>query len=149
MTFNPYQAPSADLTLTVRDTKKSIWWKVYFFFITGVSVLGLLSILGKEGAGLVDYFLLILFVVATIGFAGFVFNKKFVKPGFWLCFTALDLLYSIAHSFITHVDMQDDMTQGLYIFSIVIGWLLALPQYWGLFQYGRASNPPWLEEHPS
>lgn len=72
---NPYEAPQSRVD-TGGATKRSTWWKVYFFIISVLSFMGMGTFLLSEGAGIIDYIELLLLITATAGLYGFAFSKK-------------------------------------------------------------------------
>lgn len=82
-------------------------------------------------------------VIATAGLFGFVFGKRIFAVKFWIPFLIIYLISDIAYDQLTKVNMHGDLTNAQYYISTVIGYLLALPGYFGLYKYGRKSTYPW------
>ena len=142
MDNNPYQTPESELKVDAQF-KRSIWWKIYFFFITTMSALGMVSFLVDPNAGITEYISLSIWLVATVGLFGFVFLKPIYKPEFWLSVLIAYISYSAAYYFITDVDLRAAMSDSEYYVSNAIGWLLSVPAFYGLFSFSRPANPIW------
>ena len=56
--------------------KRSIWWKVYFFCMTILVAMAILTFLVSDSVEIVDYIGLPFLVVAAIGLFGYVFLKQ-------------------------------------------------------------------------
>lgn len=142
MENNPYQAPKSDLK-HLNNFKRSVWWKIYFFFITILSGVGMLFLFADPKVGIAEYISMLLWVVATAGFYGFVFIKPVYKPQFWLKILIAYITFSIIYYFITEIDQRmgmDDME--LYI-TTAISWIISLPAYFALYAYSKPDNPAW------
>jgi hypothetical protein len=139
MNDNPYQTPESNLE-TQDDFKRSIWWKIYFFFITILSVLGFTSLLVDPGAGMAEILLILLWVVATTGLFGFVFLKPIYKPRFWLNFLIAYIAFSVIYYFVTNIDMRQGMSDGMFYGSTIFGWLISLPGYFALYAYSKVGR---------
>jgi len=142
MENNPYQAPESDLRIEEKF-KRSLWWKIYFFFITLFSGLGFVPILASPEAGISEYLLLLLWVIATVGLFGFVFLKPVYKPAFWLQILEVYILFTVTYYFTTQVDMRMGMSESAYYISNAIGWLISVPGYYALYSYSKPTNPAW------
>lgn len=142
MENNPYQAPESDLG-NKGEFKRSIWWKIYFFFITILSALGMVSLFAVPGAGITEYINLAIWLIATAGLFGFVFVKPIHKPEFWLQILIVSLVFSVAYYFITDINLRAGMSETEFYISSAIGWLFSLPSYYALYAYSKSSNPAW------
>ena len=91
MNSNPYAPPKSQIEV---DTifKRSIWWKFYFYPITIIFLVGSILTLKEDSAGLVDYIMSGSSLVASVGFFGFVYLKRFLFPKFWKVFFIIFLL---------------------------------------------------------
>ena len=142
MENNPYKTPSSDVA-DDETYKRSIWWKIYFFFITIISAFGMMSFLMNPEAGVSEYISLILWLVATAGLFGFAFLRPIYKPIFWLQVLIAYLIFSIAYYFITDLDLRMGMSNSEFYISAAVGWLLSIPAYYGLFAYSKPTDPAW------
>ena len=142
MENNPYQPPESDLGSPI-NFKRSIWWKIYFFFITILSGVGMVSFFFEPNIGIAEYIFLPLWVVATVGIYGFVFIKPVYKPQFWLKFVVVYIVFTVAYYFITEIDQRMGMGDTEFYVTNAIGWLISLPAYFALYAYGKPSNPAW------
>lgn len=142
MSGNPYGPPTAELTEDI-VLKRSVWWKIYFFILTVLSAIGMVSYIGAEGSGLAEYVSLLSLIVATIGLFGFCFLKKILFPKFWMIFFPAYFLYGIAYLFISDIDVKMGMSDNEFYISLVVGYLISLPGYYALFSYGQDKNPIW------
>jgi hypothetical protein len=142
METNPYQAPKSDIE-TDRTFKRSVWWKVYFIIVTMIGAYGNYTYLDDSKAGFVDYVSLFLWLVATAGLFGFVFNKAIYRSNFWLYALAVYLLFSFVYYFITDLDLRMGMGDAEFYISVAIGVFLSLPTYYALYIFSKPDNPVW------
>lgn len=142
MNSNPYETPKSDVKIEEKEVR-SLWWKIYFVFITLTSIIGMIEIVSEPGAGFVDYIEFLLFICATVGFFGYVFMKQILFPKFWLIYLFVYLFSGIIYESVTKVDMRGGMTDEMYYISMAIGYLITLPVYYALFMYGRKTNAIW------
>jgi hypothetical protein len=140
---NPYQAPKSDIDNGEVKTR-SVFWKIYFFIITILSFLGMMSFLLSNGAGLIDYAEFVLLIIASAGLYGFAFCKKILTPGFWIPFLVFYLISGIFYEPLSSVNMRQGMTDSAYYISVAIGYILSLPGYYGLYKYGKKNEQPWV-----
>lgn len=141
---NPYSSPESDLgSGSPTTTKRSIWWKIYFFVISILSFLGMTTFLLSDGAGIIDYLELLLLIVATAGLFGFVFSKKVLFAKFWLPFLIIYFVTGLFYESLSGVDMRQGMSGSAYYISMAIGYLVSIPGYYGLFMYSKAETHPW------
>ncbi len=142
---SPYNPPESNIGIdTSIITKRSVWWKIYFVFITVLSFLGMTSYLTAENSGLVDYLMLVLSVISTAGFFGFVFSKKVLFPKFWIPLLLTSFIFGLFYEALSGVDMRQGMTDDMFYISMIIGYILSLPAYYGVYQYGNANKHPWV-----
>ncbi len=145
---NPYDAPKSEV-IAAGISPRSAWWKVYFFVITLLSVLGMGSILLSEGVGVIDYIEFLMLLIATAGLYGFVFRKKVFVSGFWWPFLALYILLDLFYDSLTGIDLREGIEDQEYYVSVLIGYALALPSYYGLFRFGDRRLHPWTSPSES
>ena len=62
--------------------ERSIFWKIYFFIITGLILLGILGWVGDEKFGIAEIVAILTASIGTIGLYGFVFSKRIFKQSF-------------------------------------------------------------------
>ena len=93
------------------EFKRSVWWKIYFFFITILSGIGMLSFFSDPKVGIAEFLFLPIWLVATVGFFGFVFIKPVYKPKFWLQLLIVYIAYTIIYYFITEIDQRMGMDE--------------------------------------
>jgi len=142
---SPYSAPESDVEAGMSlVSKRSIWWKIYFVFITILSFLGMASYLTAENSGLVDYLMFLIAIISTAGLFGFVFSKKVLFPKFWIPLLLISLVFGLFYEALSSVDMRQGMTDDMFYISMAIGYILSLPAYYGIYQYGNANKHPWV-----
>lgn len=139
---DPYHPPESELGI-VRSTKRSIFWKIYFFAVTALSLLGYAMVMGEPGAGVVEVIALISIIIFSVGFFGFCFSIKILRPKFWLYCLIFNLVYFVLYYFITSVDMRAGFEEGEYIIYQLIGWGITMPSYIGLYLYSRPAYSLW------
>jgi len=140
---NIYSSPKSDLNNPNEKLKRSIWWKIYFFVITVLSIAGMSTYLVADGAGFVDFVETILVCIGTAGLFGFVFNQKVIRPGFWLPFLIFYIISGFIYEPLSNVDMRQGLSDVEYYVLYGIGLVLSLPAYWALYLYGKSDNQPW------
>jgi len=139
---NPYEAPQSRVD-TGGATKRSTWWKVYFFIISVLSFMGMGTFLLSEGAGIIDYIELLLLITATAGLYGFAFSKKVLFPKFWIPFLIFYLIAGVVYEPLSKVDMRGGMPDSEFYIGLIIGYIMSIPAYYGLYQYGNKNGLPW------
>lgn len=142
MENSPYQPPESNLE-TDSEFKRSVWWKVYFFFITILTAVGMAMFLAEPAAGLAEYASLLFWLVATVGLFGFVFLKPIFKPQFWLITLIVYLIFTVSYFFITNIDLRMGMSDTEYYINNAIGVLFSLPGYYGLYAFSKPGDPAW------
>lgn len=142
MENNPYKSPSSDVVLN-ENFKRSIFLKIYFFFITIISAFGVISFILDQNAGAIEYVSLVIWLIATAGLFGFAFLKPIYKPSFWLQFLITHIIFSVAYYFITDIDLRMGMDNTDFYISAAIGWLISIPAYYGLFAFSKPTDPAW------
>jgi len=130
--------------------ERSIFWKIYFFIITGLILLGFLSWIGDEKFGIAEIVTILTSSIGTIGLYGFVFSKRIFKQSFWLYFLAVYLISDVAYFFITEIEIVSEIPEIspaenkiVGMLTIIIGFILSMPSYVGLLLYGLPSNKLW------
>ena len=130
--------------------ERSIFWKIYFFIITGLILLGFLSWIGDEKFGIAEIVAILSSSVGTIGLYGFVFSKRIFKQSFWLYFLAAYLISDVSYFFITEIEIVPEIPEIspaenkiVRMLTIIITFILSLPSYVGLLLYGLPSNKLW------
>ncbi|MDH5766482.1 MAG: hypothetical protein OEZ38_10750 [Gammaproteobacteria bacterium] len=144
MQNDPYKTPESDIQVQA-IMKRSIAWKIYFFFILFLSLISYLGIFTIPEAGLTEYISVLFWITGTIGLFGFVFLKRILNPGFWLNFLVVYIIFSVAYYFLTSINLSEGMTDNEYLITNIIGWIISLPGYIALYLYSRASNIPWTQ----
>jgi hypothetical protein len=133
MENNPYQTPESNIR-TEGDFKRSLWWKITFFFITILSAFGIVSFFDEPGTGISEYISIVIWLLATISFFGFVFFQPIYKPKFWLQVLIASVIFSVLYYFITDVDLRMGLNDTEYYISDAIGWILSFS---GCYIYNR------------
>ena len=142
MTNNPYQSPESNLDAQ-EVIKYSLIWKIYFVFITLLSVFGLTVLFFEPNFGIAEIFTIILIVPATIGLFGYIFRKKILTQSFWKTFFFVYIAWSVLYIFVSKIDQQAGMSDSEFIISMTISWAISIPAYLALFFYGRVSCSIW------
>lgn len=127
----------------VGEFKRSIWWKIYFFIITILSAFGMVENFSDPNAGIAEYICLVMWMVGTVGFFGFVFIKPVYKTEFWMKLFFAYLAYTICYYFITEIDLRMGMRDSAFYVVTAIAWLISLPAYYALYAYSKPSYPAW------
>jgi len=132
-----------DQSLDETPFKRSMLWKLYFVFITALSLFGMYDTFTLEGVGYPEYISLITLIIATNGLFGFVFGKPFINAKFWAIFSVLYLIFGLLYLEITDVDLLYDIPKEQHSIVWGIGWFVSIPGYLGLFLYGFSSKQIW------
>jgi hypothetical protein len=143
MENNPYETPKSEVDTPVFG-KRSIFWKIYFVIITLLTVAGYSMMFALPGFGWAEIFSMVVSVIFTVGFFGYVFNKKIISNNFWLITLIISIIWSVLYYFVSGVDLSMGLDQQSLIIEQLIGWIISLPAYIGLFLYSRPKHPVWL-----
>ena len=130
--------------------QRSIFWKIYFFIITALTLFGFMEMVGYEGFGAAEIISILTSAVGIIGLYGYVFSKRIFKRSFWLYFLAVFILFSIAYFFITDAvifpeieELSPAENKIVILITIIFTFVISLPAYVGLLLYGIPSNKLW------
>ncbi len=145
MNENPYTAPKSNLEIE-NKLNRNIAWKIYFFLIVALSVLGIIGLFAIDGSGWPEILSTILIIPATIGFFGYAFSKKILFQKFWTVNFIVQLAWAFLYYFVTKADLAGGMDQESFIASQAIMWVLSVPYYIALFLYSRKNYPLWQEQ---
>ncbi|MEO1576157.1 MAG: hypothetical protein AAFU65_14525, partial [Pseudomonadota bacterium] len=148
---DPYQPPSSNVDSGGNGTpgRRSIGWKLYFFFVTVLSGFSFLGLFSAAGHGIVEYLVVVLWVPATAGLFGFAFVRPILFPDFWRYFVVAYLIFGVAYYWLTGIDLREGLTDTVYYVSNAIGWALSLPGYIALYLYGQPTDLAWRGRAPS
>lgn len=142
MNENPYNTPSSDVEVK-SEKKRSIFWKIYFFFLVLLSIVGYIEIYSIEGGGIAEAISLLIALPATVGLFGYVFCKKILTPSVWLPVLILSITYGVVYYQITNVDLAAGMDSTTYLITQGVGWVISVPAYIALYLYSRPTNFIW------
>ena len=130
--------------------QRSIFWKIYFFIFTGLALLSFMEMVSYENFGIAEIIAMLIGIIGTIGFYGYVFSKRLFKRSFWLYFLPVCIIFNIAYYFITDAvifpemeDLSPAENKFLTLFAIIVGSVISFPSYVGLLLYGLPSNKLW------
>jgi len=136
--------------ITNIKVERSIFWKIYYFIITSLIILGCVGWIGDENFGLAEIVSILMSLIGTIGLYGYVFSKRIYKQSFWLYFLVFYLIFGVAYFFITDIETFPEIPEIshsanniMVMFGIVITIILSLPAYIGLLLYALPSNKLW------
>ncbi len=102
MKDNPYQTPESDLATNVVQMPKTIWWKVFFFFMVIFSMLAIAGIAMMEEMtiSIFEVVDLAISLIGMVGLFGLAFNRAIGKQIFWKYFFYVNALSGIILSII-------------------------------------------------
>ena len=130
--------------------QRSIFWKIYFFIITALTLFGFMEMVSYEGFGIAEIIYILTSAIGTIGLYGYVFSKRLFKRSFWLYFLAVFLIFNIAYPFITDAvifpemeDLSPAENKIVTLFAIIVSFVVSFPGFVGLVLYGLPSNKLW------
>ena len=129
--------------------ERSIFWKIYFFFIVCVTVLGTVFLFSEENFGVFEIILIPIVIISMIGLFGYVFSKIIYKRSFWFYIFWLNLVFAFLEPFLSESlfahdpDFTDAENKIINIISYLVSILIMLPAYIGLLLYGLPSNRLW------
>ena len=136
----------------ITDVKiqRSIFWKVYFFIITALTLFGFMEMVSYEGFGVAEIISILTSAIGIIGLYGYVFSKRIFKRSFWLYFLAVFIIFNVAYFFITDAvifpemeDLSPAENKVVTLFAIIVTFVVSFPGYVGLLLYGLPSNKLW------
>jgi len=129
--------------LKVPMMKIHILWKVYFWFLT-VVVLALLGGSIMQGVTAIKIVDIPISLVALAGVFGFAYQKSVLTGVFWKAWLPVVILWDIFANFVWDGRAQ---MEGLGLLDIIVVvaffYLLFLPGYIALYQYGFRSERIW------
>ena len=126
--------------------QRSIFWKIYFFIFTGSALLSFMEMVSYENFGIAEIIAMLIGIIGTIGFYGYVFSKRLFKRSFWLYFLAIYIIFDIAYFFITDADLPGNRRtitsrkQICYPNNNYILVCYIFPSYVGLLLYGSSNK---------
>ena len=130
--------------------RRSIFWKIYFFIITGITLFGFMGMIIYKNFGIAEIISIVTGSIGTIGLYGYVFSKRLFNRPFWLYFLVVYIIFDIAYFFVTDAVIFPEsgelspVANKFVIIGFVISFiLLILPSYVGLLLYGLPSNNLW------
>ena len=136
----------------ITDVKiqRSIFWKIYFFIITGITLFGFMEMISYENLGIAEIISMLTASIGTIGLYGYVFSKRLFKRSFWLYFLAVYIILNIAYFFITDAvifpeieELSPAENKSVILLTIIFGFVISFPSYVGLLLYGIPANKLW------
>ncbi|MCJ8270044.1 MAG: hypothetical protein MJK04_11665 [Psychrosphaera sp.] len=143
MENNPYQSPESDIELPTTQFKRSIWWKIYFYLITVLSILGLTLMMFEPGVGLAEYLSVISLLLTTTGLFAFVFFKPIASAKIWLYILIATFAYGFIDYGITNTDLKAGISDMEFYISQIIGFALELPTYFALYAISKVDHSVW------
>jgi len=143
MSINPYVSPSSEVDGVDVVKKRSLAWKVYFIIMLPLSIFGFIEISTHKDSGISEIVSIMIAIPSWCGFFGFVFYKKILNYKVWRIVFWVNIIWSITYEFITNIDHSEGLTTNVYIITMVISWMIALPYIIGMFLYGRKKCPVW------
>ena len=130
--------------------QRSIFWKIYFFIFTGLALLSFMEMVSYENFGIAEIIAMLIGIIGTIGFYGYVFSKRLFKRSFWLYFLAIYIIFDIAYFFITDAvifpeieELSPAENKFVILITIIFSFVISFPSYVGLLLYGLPSNKLW------
>ena len=130
--------------------QRSIFWKIYFFIFTGSALLSFMEMVSYENFGIAEIIAMLIGIIGTIGFYGYVFSKMLFRRSFWLYFVAVFIIFSIAYFFITDAvifpeieELSPAENKFIILVTIIFTFVVSFPGYVGLLLYGIPSNKLW------
>ncbi|WP_415753811.1 hypothetical protein [Pseudomonas leptonychotis] len=145
MSENPYAPPQSEL-VGVENLNRSIVWKIYFYFMLALTLVGVAGLLTVDGKGAAELISLILAIPSLTGLFGYVFSKKILTRNLWAVNFYVQIAWGALYYFVTTADLSAGMDQQLYIVSTAVMWVLSIPGYIALFLYASKNYPTWLEK---
>jgi len=130
--------------------QRSIFWKIYFFIITALTLFGFMEMVSYEGFGIAEIIYILTSAIGIIGLYGYVFSKRLFKRSFWLYFLAVFIICNIAYPFITDAvifpefeELSPAENKFLILFAIIFSFVVSFLGNVGLLLYGLPSNKLW------
>ena len=98
MNEDPYQTPTSELGKRGRQHKRSLWWKIVFWFYIALFVLTLLALPLVGGLSVIDYFELAISIVGTVALFGFAYDKAVLTVAFWRYYFYVMLVETVVYT---------------------------------------------------
>ena len=101
-----------------------------------------MEMVSYENFGIAEIIAMLIGIIGTIGFYGYVFSKMLFRRSFWLYFLPVCIIFNIAYYFITDAvifpemeDLSPAENKFLTLFAIIVGSVISFPSYVGLLLY--------------
>jgi len=110
-------------------------WKIYFWIML---VLLIVSIFLENSYGLVGTVIgivsMIISIISTVGFYGYVYKKQFFSQSFWKIIFIISVIDVIVTTI--YYGLKDTSGQGELIFITIFTFIVMYPLLLGLYRYG-------------
>lgn len=126
-----------------------MWWKIYFWFYTVLSVVGALGLILGKDLMLIDIGYMVLLVVSLFGLFSFVYQKKLFSGKFWMVIfwisvltTGLYTLYALAphDQYVQYLSWINGSFGTSSKLTSLVSVLFDLPLYIALYKLGTGGK---------
>ncbi|OGC56088.1 hypothetical protein A3H26_01555 [candidate division WWE3 bacterium RIFCSPLOWO2_12_FULL_36_10] len=123
-----------------------MWWKVYFWIILVMSVLGLVFAYGRmQTWSLASWIEIVGSIILLLGLYAYVYKKKILKPSFWNIFfwflifsTVFDIMWAFTPiktvlplpSWLS----SEVITNGV---ELLLGVAISIPNYYAIYRLSK------------
>ena len=137
-------------SITNIKVERSVFWKIYFWLLVCLTVLGSGVTFSEENFGIIEIIDLPMTLISIIGLYGYVFSKRIYTQSFWFFFFWVYLVFCFVYPVLSDIDifvndpeLSTAENKFINIFTIVLLIPLVLPSYIGLLLYALPSNKLW------
>ena len=107
----------------------------YFFAVLTTVFLGSLTLMLKDQVNTFEYACMLYGVIITAFLYVTTFRKHLFQPLFWIITLAIYLLFCAIFIFLKRHFQITDISNQMYLVTLVVGWLITLPTLIGFFNY--------------
>ncbi len=145
---NPYQPPQAVLDQSITAIPGRRLWKVYFWFLFAVLLLGYPILFSEGSPQVLDIVDIVPTITGLVGLFAFAYTRKVGQRQFWSLFLPLIIVYDLVLDFILEpmgLVYQFARQEPTTATDLVLAYLFALPEYVALYLYAYRSPAVWGE----
>lgn len=120
-----------------------MWWKIYFWFFTVFTIIGLFSLLQYSPLAIGDIVVVILNIVLIVGLYAFVFKKYIFSPRIWKIIFWIIIIF-LVETFLELYVLPKDFVNNYLSFlksnmpfsesDALLGWLISLPILYAIYK---------------
>jgi len=120
---------------------KMLFLKIYLWLmVISIPVLLTFEITDTETLEIMDFLDYFFWAIALVGVFGYCYGKKLLTQKFWKTYLPFVVIWDL---FISYTEIHNDPEFSdpiLLSVVIILGLIIILPEYIGLYQYGYKTN---------